>query len=230
MKFLLSFFISCFFIVSCAPEFEFNTRILVKGNLQDENGAPLVDKNIRVYTRNFPGFLVDNQTQYVLGENKSSVDGSFEVTSLFEIDDKFYIAIDGDDTHINYLYQTSTETYRPNNLTFDLGTIVLKKKAIFNFSISRVSATGTTLNYSISFQSPNCMEIFEEGILVPELSNCYTDSIRNGTLDETNPDATIQLNTTLNSIITFAYSINNEPMITESITVDQPNFTYAFTY
>ena len=215
---------------SCAPEFVNDARILATGTLTDGNGNTLPNKQVNLYIRNFSGFIDDYQTQYLVGSGISNEDGSFDVVGLLAYDENFFIAINGDDEHVDYIYQTSIGNQLPSNLAFELGTVFLKRKATASFNITRASSPGTSISYSISYQIPYCFEVYEEGILVPEMSNCYTQDSISGLLNDDNPNGTASMNSTVGSMLTFTYSINGQPEVTETFTIDQPNFSYEFTY
>lgn len=84
-------------LVSCGlPEFEKNTRILVKGSVVDENSNSIPNVEISVFTRRSLWFIRrDDEDAFLLGKNYSQQNGTFNVVSLFDRDDDFTIEIDG---------------------------------------------------------------------------------------------------------------------------------------
>lgn len=219
-------------LTSCTPELEPNKRILVKGFVLDSEGRGLSGHEVNVYTRRSSGFFIFSygEDEYLIGSGKTISDGSFSVTSLSDRDDDFAITIDGKESYTDYSYATETQNYSPPDLIYELGNVLLKKKAKVNYTITRISGAGISISYSFSFQSPNCYEVYEEGVLNPQVSDCFTDVTINGFLNDNAPDISREFTTVLGSVITFMYSIDEQPMITETFTVDQTNDTYEFTY
>lgn len=220
----------CVLISNCAPEFVNDTRILAKGTLVDGAGVPIANRKVNINARNYPVLSDTNQNRYLLGSNITRSDGSFEVVALLVYNEDVYISINGGDDSVDYIYKTRIGDFVPNNLTFDLGTVVLRKKATVNYSISRTSAPGNSIAFSFSYQSPNCVEVYEFGVLIPEMSDCYSEQVRNGNLDDDNPDFSSQFESTLGSTVVFSYSINGAPTTTESFVIDQTTLDYEFNY
>lgn len=232
MKLIASFCLILFlFSVGCTPEFDSNKRILVTGIVLDSEGQGISGSQVNVYTKRSSGFLYAfGQDEYLLGSGTTSLDGSFNITSLSDRDNDFAITVDGGQDYSNYVYATETQDFSPTNLTFDIGNVNLLNKAVVDFSIARVSGSSNSISYSFSYQNPECFEVYEEGVLNQDLSDCYSERITGGASNENNPDMDGQLITTLGSVVTFNYSINEEPEVSETFTVDQVNFTYDFTY
>lgn len=221
-----------FSVIACEPEFERNQRVLVKGVVMDSEGQGLENYDVRIYTRASTGFFIffHSEDDYLLGSGTTASDGSFNITSLSDRDRDFSIFVDGQEVHTDYLYAAETQDYFPPNSTFDLGNVTLKSKAAVDFSIIRNSPAGTTISYSLSYQTPTCAEVYEQGELNPDLSECYLDYTIWDNLSDSNPDETHEFETTLGSVITLSYSINEEPTVIETFTVDQLINTYEFTY
>lgn len=215
------------------PVFEADTRVLIKGILQTEDGQGLSNREIGVYTQRGSGILFsfgNSQNDYLLGRGYSDNNGSFSITSLYDRDDDFYIGINGEEIYSNYIYATSTRNYTPSNLTFNLGIITLRKLATINYQITRTSPVGTTLTYSFTIEDTNCVEHFENGILDPNLSSCFDTFGIFGTLNDDMPDISSSKKTNLASTVIFQYSINGEPEITETFIVNQENYDFSFSY
>lgn len=219
------------FVVSCNTEFEKNTRVLVKGNLIDQNNSPIVEAEVSVYTRRATGFFsYPGGIDFLLGRYHSNIDGSFSVTSLFDKSMVFSIEIDAGEYFSRYSYVTNTVEYSPEDLVFDLQTQMLKKLSKVNFNITRASARGTSIRFNFIFQDTNCIEFFDQGNLDPLQSSCFIDSQIGGVLNDTTPEISSLFITALGSTVSFSYSINEEPEITQSITIDQENYDFNFSY
>ncbi len=231
MKLFSPFFTLCL-LFSCTPELEPNQRILVKGIVLDSEGQALGGHEVQVYSEVTYGYFVFfySRDEYLLGSGQTEPDGSFSVTSLSDKDRNFSVFIDGQELYSDYQYVTETLEYPSSESSFDIGTVNLKDKATLNFSITRTSPSGTNISYSLTYQIPGCSEVYQDGVLNTELSDCYSEQVIGNMLNENNPDEAGQLETTLGSVVTFSYSINEQPTITETFIIDQPNYTYEFTY
>lgn len=226
--------ISILILKSCGPpEFEKNTRILAKGLIQNQDGDPLSEIEVSVYTSAYNGgFYVfgSNQDDYLLGNGFSSASGLFSVTSLFDKDDDFYIYVNGGDDYSSYIYKTSTEDYTPNDLTFDLGTITLEKFANVQFQITNNNPSETPFYFSFTYKDKNCLEIFEEGVLDISQNFCHIDDVLGFSINENSPQRSGEFTTLLGSEVTIYYTNNDDIEVTETILIDQENFTYEFTF
>ncbi|WMI66802.1 hypothetical protein RBH94_06455 [Aestuariibaculum sp. YM273] len=218
--------------VNCKPpEFERNTRVLVKGKMIDENNQPISEVEISVYTYRFSGYIFDAiEDEYLLGLGKSKTDGSFEVVSLFDKDEDFAIVINGNEKYTNYTYLSSTTDHTPEDLVFDLEDKQLKSVSKVNYSISRTSPEGTTFRFSFQYSDINCIEYFNEGVLEPELSRCFFEANSGSFLNDTYPDYSNSFLTPIGTVVEFHYSINDQPEIIETFTVDQENYEFEFSY
>jgi len=217
--------------VSCGPpEFEKNTRILVKGSVVDEISNPIPNVEISVYTRRPLWFIRRDDDAFLLGKNFSQQNGTFNIVSLFDRDDDFTIEIDGQNEFSNYVYSINTKDYLPQNLVFDLQTISLKTLSDFKYKISRESPQGTQLRFSFKHKSESCFEFFDEGVLDPIKTNCFTETSTGRFLNDDNPDITNNFLTLLNSEIEFRYTINDDPEVIETFIIDEENYEFEFSY
>lgn len=228
MKCLFSFLFTLLFLVSCGPpEFEKNTRILVKGNIVDENNNPMSNVNIDIYT--VRGFTRSG-SNYLLGGGISNEKGGFLINSLFDKNKEFKIQIYGEQTHTSYRYLRNTKDNPTRNLTYDLNTVTLHKLAVVNYNITRTSPPNTELNYSFQYKSTDCIEVYDDGGLNLVQSNCLEELTLNRVLTENNPEVSRNLTTLLGSVVTFTYTINDESEKTETFTIDSENYEFNFSY
>ena len=231
--------ISICLLLNCTPEFQGNTRVLTKGIVTNQNGVPIPNAKVEVYTLTLPPSAIllalipltrISQNDYLLGSGVTDSQGRFSVTSLLDRDQDFYIFIDGNDTNSNYIYATNTTDFVPDDYTFDLGDVVLKRIANVDFQINRTSSSGTVFNFNISFEEPGCAETFEENVIDTNLSNCYPLTEFNRMLDDERPDFSTVLNSTVGSTITVIYSVNGGTDITETYLIDSENYVIELTY
>ena len=231
MKLLFRFFFSCCALltaVSCEVRLEDDTRILVEGTIKDQNNSPISNAKISVQTRrsNFSG----GENQYILGEGYSNSDGVFSVISLYDGDEDFAIEINGGDNYSTYVYKTNTINYTPLDLTFNLETVSLKKLATFNYSMVRTSGETNTLRYSFKYIEGFCLEYYEGTTLNEYQSSCYQERVVGQLLNDNNPDIEWLLSIPFGEVVEFTYSINDEPEITELITINQDSYDFTFNY
>ena len=215
-------------VLSCEVQLEDNTRILVEGIVKDQDNVPISEAKISVLTKR--GNYSNGENQYIIGEGYSSSDGHFSIISLYDRDEDFAIEIDGGDAYSTYVYKTNTLEYTPLDLTFNLETVSLKKLAAFNYNMVRTSGESYTLRYSFKYIEGFCLEYYE-GITLNEFqSSCYEERVVSRFLNDSNPDFEWLLYVPLGEIVEFTYSINDEPEITEFITINEDNYDFTFTY
>lgn len=224
---LLSFF-------SCTTRFENNTRILVKGRVIDDNGNPISNAQISVYTQRSNGVWSlpspSGNDEYVLGRNYSDSNGDFSVTSLFDTDADFSIEINAGSDYARYGYYTSTTNYMPSDLVFDLENVELKRIGDFNYNISRISGEGNSINFTFRYENTYCNQFFLEEELIEEQSYCFENDFYSRTLNDNNPDIESSFYSTIGSTVEFVYSINDQPEIIETFIINEPTYEFTFTY
>jgi hypothetical protein len=233
-KFYLFIFLTLI-VLSCEVQFDRNVRIESAGSVIDENNAAMPNVFVGVYTESarFTGFYPSpgaGSNRFLLGSGFSNETGSFSVTSLFDSDQDFFIFVDGEESHTSYLYSTNTYKFEPENFLFNLGEIELKSKAQTNVNITRSSPPGTTLDFLIIYQSPLCEEVFVNGELDEDLTNCYREETILRNLDDDDPDYTGSFNSFVSGTIKFIYRINGGSQITENFVINQANYDVDFTY
>lgn len=231
MKLVLKYLsISCLLLaaLSCETKLEDNIRILTEGTIKDQDNLPISDATINVLTKR--GNYSGGENQYVIGSGYSTVDGSFSVISFFDKDEDFAIEIDAGEAYSTYIYKSNTVEFTPLDLTFNLGTVNLKKLATFNYNIVRTSGESSSINYSFKYIEGFCLEYFEGTTLNEFQSVCYQERIISQILNDNNPDYEWLLRVPFGEVVEFTYSINEEPEITELITINQNNYDFSFTY
>lgn len=227
------FFIALLFF-SCDLEFDTNVRVESLGKVVDENNTAIPNVFVGVYTEGerFTGFYPSPAASrdYLLGSGFSDVEGVFSVTSLFDSDQDFFIFIDGQGTHTDYIYSANTYTFEPENFAFNLGMVALKKKALVNINITRVSAAGTTLEFFILYDNPFCEEVYENGVRDEASSNCFRATSLSSTLNDENPEYMITLSAFVTGTIQFSYTIDGGTQTTETFVINEENYEINFSY
>lgn len=226
-------FVCCLFLtqllfVGCErTQIDNDIRVLVKGNIIDQAGTSISNAHIEVYT-DTNSSLSD---RVLVGEGFSDDSGGFSVTSLFGPNDLYYVLISTDNQYSTYRYQTSTEDYTPNDLLFDLETVELAQLAVFKYNITRDSGDDTTLDYSFRFVEPNCVEIYEEGVIVEEASNCFEVRQISRQLNNLNPNIEDgELIVPFQSQVEFIYSINDGETTSQIIEINTLEHAFQFNY
>jgi hypothetical protein len=215
-------------VFSCEDtEIQNNIRVLVTGNVIDQNAQPIANANIKVYA-DADAFGAD---RVLLGEGVSNASGSFNITSLFGPNQLFLVDISSGAQYSTYRYQTNTEEFTPGDLTFDLQTVALNAMTNFTYNIIRESGESNTLHYRFTYFDANCTEVYEEGVLNESLSYCNNTRVIGSTLDDASPNAeNISFVVPLQSQVEFAYRFNEGDEISEIITVNSADYAFQFSY
>ncbi|NRR91246.1 hypothetical protein HSX10_06680 [Winogradskyella undariae] len=215
-------------LVSCDVQLEPNVRILAKGTVTDQDNLPISNAKISVQTRRSNYSF--GEEQYVIGEGYSDNDGSFSILSFYDKDMDFAIEIDAGENYSTYVYKTNTLDFTPLDLTFNLESIALKRLANFNFNMVRTSGDSNSINYSIKYIEDFCLEYYEGMQLNASQSMCYQEYILNRSANDDNPNYDTTLRVPFGETVQFTYTINDEPEITEMITINQENYDFTFSY
>lgn len=219
---------------ACEVPLDDDTRILIKGQLIDENGQPIPDAEISVFARRSSNFLVSSgpsgDSDNLLGRNYSADNGEFSVISLLGRDEDFVVEIYVNDNYSKYQYKTNTEDYTPEDYLIDLGTVELKRIAALNFNIERTSAAGTEFQYTLAYETSNCREVYFNGELIAEETFCFETNSIGASLNDENPDDSGIVASVVGSEVIFTYSINGGAQESQIFSINQPDYEFNFTY
>ncbi|SHH65372.1 carboxypeptidase-like regulatory domain-containing protein [Winogradskyella jejuensis] len=213
--------------LNCADtQVDNNVRVLVTGTVLDQNDIPIYNANVKIVTdANSNGAL-----PVLLAEGLGDVSGNFEIISLFGSNNLFYIEISADG-YSTYTYRTNTSEFRPEDLIFNLGDITLKKLSKFNYTITRESSLGTTLDFSLSYITPTCIQVFDEGVLNTNESFCFEENFIARTLNDNFPDiANRSFFVGLGDIVKFTYGVNGGVEQEDILTINSEDYVFEFTY
>lgn len=222
IAFFLLRLISLLIFIGCQPkEFEKNTRILISGNVVDQNNAVIGGADIHIFTDDevgsifniFPFVPTANQI-FNLANTRTNQLGEFSVVSLLNRSNNFIVSVEKDENYASYIFKTSVFDYTPNDLTVDLNTITLKEKSSFDLILINQNPS-STISLTFNYEIPFCAEFYEEGILQENLSNCYPSDTFNVSLQ--GEDFFRSFISTAGSSIQLSYSINNQPEVVETI-------------
>ncbi|MEP5255871.1 MAG: hypothetical protein ABJQ39_12485 [Winogradskyella arenosi] len=217
-----------FLLCSCEVQLEDNMRIVVKGQVQDQYQAAIPEAKITVQTRR--GNYSGSQSSYVLGEGYSTADGQFSVISFYDGDEDFAIEVSAGDDYSSYVYKQNTVNFTPSDYTFNLETVALKAMADFNLKVLRTSGEGNTLTYSLTYTEGFCLEFYEGEQPNPYDNTCYPQRMVSQQLNDNGPDIEKTYRVPIGEPVVFTYSINDEPEITEIITVNTASYDFSFSY
>lgn len=234
MKPYLIVFLIALVLYSCEVNFEQDSRIIVEGTVVNEVEEPVGGAQISVYTRRANGGFItapgpSGSSDYLLGRNFSSENGTFQVVSLLDRDEDFSI-IAARENYSTYEYARSTVDYLPEDLTFDLETIVLKEVGTINYNIQRDSGLDQSIAFSFVYIEPYCLAYYNEEGLVLESSYCFEERSFSRTLNNNLPNLEGNFKTPLGTIVEFTYTINDNEQITETFILDQENYEFTFSY
>lgn len=222
LKFLLlSILLSLTSCLGDDVDIENNRRLLVKGKVIDPTGNPLPNISIITSANDDP-----------LGQTRSDGSGNFSLISLDEQFDPLDILINVDNFYsipINEEY--STRSYfseaHTNRLLYNLGTIVLSKRATLNFTFNNIPGDENTLTYTIKYTPANCelpLNVFDP----PE--NCDLNASFEGNFNSISENKTIHVESILETNVILEYSINFEPTQTIEIPLTNLETNYVFEY
>jgi hypothetical protein len=202
-------------------DIENNRRILVKGKVMDNAGNPL--SNISIVT---------SANNDALGQTLSDAAGNFSLISLDEQFDPLDIFINVDNFHqhnINYDYTNRSyfSEAHNNKLLYDLGTIILGKRALLNFTFNNIPGDENTLIYEIKYTPANC-ELPLGALNPPE--NCDFGGSYEGDFNSLSENRTVYIESVLSSNVILEYSLNFEPVQTIEIPLTNLETNYVFEY
>ncbi len=200
------------------------------GQIQNINGEPLPNIDVSATTLTDDYFQGNQQDGYLLGRNKSNPDGTVRVTCLLDVNSDFFIKVNGNDEYIDYSYVFNTDLSEPEDLVINIGTVTLQKRANVTLNIIRLNQMDMPIEYSISYQLPRCAEVYEDSLLILDQSSCFDTTSFNRSIDGDSNQFQEDFVSLLGSIVTITYSINNQPQMIESFTINQSDFTYEFNY
>ena len=227
-KWILFYCLFHLVLISCEEtEVENDIRVLVTGNITDQNTMPISNAHIEVY--------IDTNSslteRILVGKGFSNNTGNFIITSLFGPNELFYVEISAGDQYATYRYQTNTQEFTPSDLRFDLETVQLARLATFNYDIIKTSTGNNTLAYSFRFIRPQCSQVFDEGELNETASQCYGTGQTSGQLSAISPNVEDrEIKVPLGSQIEFIHRINEEESISEIIDVNTIDYAFQFNY
>lgn len=214
---------------SCEVPFVDNARLLVKGQVFDENNQPISGANIAVSAREGEGFIFGTELEF-LGDVQSASDGTFEIITLLGRDSKFVVEVWLNNDYTRYQYITNTEIFTPTDYTIDLGVVPIKRKANFNFNITRTSPPDIELQYTLEYKNDFCKEVYVNEMIDEEQTFCYETQSLGGILDNDNPETSSEIQSFFGAEVLFTFSINGQPEQSQTITIDQSEYEFNFNY
>ena len=197
-----------------------NRRLLVKGKVIDGQGNGLSD--IRIVTSAHDDLLAETRTDSA---------GNFRFISLDERYDPLDILV-----NVQEYYNTQTNDYssrsylspqRGHRLLYDLGTIVLEKKAQLHFTFHNVFTQQNSVSYEIIYTPSDCMLPLSTS---SPPSDCIMSETISGFYSQTSPNDLIYIYSLRDHDVMFRYSLNGGSMQTVHIPLPNENNSYVFEY
>lgn len=216
------------FSYNCAFDIEDNTRVLVKGTLVDSQGNPLQD--ILVSSKGD-----DNN----LGSQLSQADGTFEYTSLesnrvydiFINEQNFFSGsgVIGNTDFQQIKYSNVTASGSRKRDVYDLGTLTLFQRATLLLQINKTSSGNAVLQWELQFTDDRCSFVTNDSDILEE-SFCNETNEVDNVQNNDRPDFEQSYETLLDTEATFNYTIDNGPLQSIQIIINQENTDYVFEY
>jgi len=207
-----------------------NRRVLVTGNLVDENGSPI------------SGITVESRgSGTVLGFNTSDESGDFSFTSIESNASDFSIYVNPEtaqdtlNASLTYTNQENfsespIENYKRSQNLYDLGNVTLRQIAFLEIVVNRTSGTLDTLNYTVKISEAFCQNYFAEEKIDTLRSRCFYKEEHSGSLLSESEDLELGYKTLKNSNAIFTYSMNSGKKEHIIIPIDQYNTRYVFEF
>lgn len=213
----------------CEIPYRDDARLLIKGRVLDENSEPISGANVAVYAREGVSFFTGTLTT-LLNETETLADGSFSTIMLLALDENFVIEVSVDNNYSRYQYRTDTVAFVPEDFLIDLGTVPVERLASLNYNITQENASSLDFEYTFSYVTTQCTEVYSEGVLNTEASSCYETTTRSSALTADNPNDAGSFSTLLGAEVLFTYRINDQPELTETLVIDQTDYEFNFAY
>lgn len=215
--------------LSCEVPYRDNARLLIKGQVLDENSQPISGVNISVYAREGISFLSGTLTT-LLNETESLADGSFSTIMLLALDENFVVEVSVNDNYSRYQYRTDTTDFVPEDYLIDLGTVPIQRLSSVNYNITKENASSSEFFYTLTYPTTQCTEVYSEGELSIDETSCYETTTRSRSLNTNNPNDTGNFATTLGAEVLFTYTINGQPQVVQTLIIDQTDYEFNFSY
>lgn len=216
-------------LFSCEVPYKDNARLLIKGQVLDENSQPISGANISILAREGVSFLSGSATT-LLNEIESLSDGSFSTIMLLPLDENFAIEVAVNTDYSLYQYRTNTLTFTPDNYLIDLGTVPIRRNAIMDYNIVRENVSNTAFTYTFHYQFNQCVEIYANDELDVDETFCFEMTSRGRSLSNDNPNDMGNFITPLGSEVVFTYSTNGQPEESQTIIIDETTNEFNFSY
>lgn len=202
-------------------DIENNRRLLVKGKVTDTQGNAL--QNIIVVTSAFGDALGQTTTDAAGNFRLVSLDEQFDPLDIFINVDNFY------NQQINYDY--SSQAYfspeHTNRVLYEMGTIVLGKRATLDLNLNNNAGDQNTITYEVLYTPSDCE--LPLNVINPS-DNCNLSENYSGALSPSSENQVIPIYSIQGSNVIFKYSLNAGPTQTIEIPLTNEDNTYVFEY
>lgn len=218
---LFASLLSCF---GTPVKVEDNIRASIIAKIVDENGNPIPD--IPVYS--------GSSSDILGGVDISDENGEVDFNSLESTSSEFGIVVNISTTGVgfpsNQDYTFVSFRNRENDRQryfYDLGTLVLRKKANLIVNVSGNYPGSGTLFGTIRYKEYECNYVVNDFEIDDELTYCGEIQRNTGVrVDEMFPASSSEIETVLGTTAIFEYSINDGPLQTVEIPINQNLVTY----
>lgn len=230
---LWAFFLVFLMVFSCEDRLEDNTRILVKGAVQNQIGDPIegVDVTAAQFFEGTSGGFVfpgSPSRDYTLGMGTSQPNGEFSFNSLtFK---NSFIVLLKKEGHATYSASQLYDKLEDVSFTFDLGIVNLVKLSSVDVRFNNLSGSSENLNVIIEYQNNYCGEVFQFGNLVPDQSDCYSLTSFSRRFNASSINNNLFIETIQGSTIRVIYSLGSGMETMQDFMISQPDHVYEINY
>lgn len=220
-KFLL--ILTAFSLTGCLTDdldIQNNRRLLVKGKVTDGQGNGLSD--IRIATSGHGDLLAETRTDAQGNFNMVSLDERVDPLDIFINVKKHYDHQTNEYSSLSYLSEQ-----RVSRVLYDMGTVILEKKAQLNFTFSNVASERNTVSYEIFYTPSDCR--LPLNVSSPP-TDCILSETISGIYSQTSSNELFQIYSLKDHDVMFRYSLNGGPLQTVNIPLPNELNSYVFEY
>ncbi|MBF4986177.1 hypothetical protein FNJ87_18270 [Nonlabens mediterrranea] len=231
MKYLIY---SCIviFLFSCEARIDNNKRALFSTTVVDANGTPLENVEVVVYS----GFYYYNLQSYsfakfsdidedfILGSGITDSNGDVSFLMLVNTDEQTSFSLTSDD-YPRRNVSISDGNYA-STLEYTLPTQTLKQSSLVSLNFSNTSGTTDVYNAITTFESINCSQFTDEGIITGV--SCEDQEFF--LINQSTSDTIVEIETVYPSIMTVEYEDATGTLITEQFMITNATESYVIQF
>jgi hypothetical protein len=225
----ISFFLLFLLFQSCIfaddLNVEDNSRLQFVGRVMSDANNPVVGVSV-----------IAKADLYVVGSTTTDANGFFDLISLDATGRTFNntygleVVVNEFSLDNESLTEHTSVFIDSRDRFYDFETIELKTSAQLELNIQNTENTSDTFSWSLHYTNTQCNQVFVEGQMQEDESDCYSQTSVFRTLNENTPNFSRSYSVVLNTEAQFTYSVNGSDPITELIQINNPNTVYNVEY